>query len=232
MRVLSITHGPDVRPELFGDVTRAEGHELDEWSIVDDPEPPRPLTEYDAVLVFGGQMNVDQEAEHPWLVREDELIRELVARGVPLLGICLGGQLLAKALGAHVGPSPEPEAGFVRATLTSDAADDPIFGALGTEADFFSCHGYAFEVPDGAVELARSRVCSQAFRVGDAAWGLQFHPEVRAEQAVGWLNHEPRYANADHAIEQITERIDEWQAFGARLCRAFLAEAEKLVSVH
>ena len=70
----------------------------------------RPPDGYDAVLVFGGQMNVDEEDEHPWLRDEDELIRTLLARDVPLLGVCLGGQLLAKAAGAHVGPSPESEA--------------------------------------------------------------------------------------------------------------------------
>src|SRR4051794_35658786 len=130
MRLLSIVHGPLVRAELFGDVAREDGHELDEWSMVHEPAPPRPIEEYDAVLVFGGQMNVDQEDEHPWLRGEDELVRGLLERDVPLLGVCLGGQILAKAAGAHVGPSPEPERGFVRATLTEDAEGDPVFGAL------------------------------------------------------------------------------------------------------
>ncbi len=79
MRILSLVHGPLVRSELFGDVVREDGHELEEWSVVDDPAPPRPVEEYDAVLVFGGQMNVDEEDEHPWLLGEAELIRGLVA---------------------------------------------------------------------------------------------------------------------------------------------------------
>src|SRR5262249_30382025 len=109
MRLLSVVHGSDVRGEGFDDVTRAEGHELEEWWIVENADPPRPVEEYDAVIVYGGAMNVDQEDDHPWLVREDEFVRGLVERGVPTLGVCLGGQLLAKAAGAHVGPSPEPE---------------------------------------------------------------------------------------------------------------------------
>src|SRR5215213_7277203 len=113
MRLLSIVHGPLVRAELFGDVARDDGHELDEWSMLDDAAPPRPVEEYDGVLVFGGQMNVDEEDEHPWLREEDVLVRGLLERDVPVLGVCLGGQILAKAAGAHVGPSPEPERGFV-----------------------------------------------------------------------------------------------------------------------
>ena len=225
MRILSFVHGPLVRSELFADVAHAEGHELDEWSIADESAPPRPVEEYDAVFVFGGDMNVDQESKHPWLRAEDELVRGLVERKVPLLGVCLGGQLLAKAAGAHVGPSPEREAGFVRAELTEQAAGDPIFGSLPREFDVFAVHEYAFHVPDGAVELARSSVCSQAFRLGECAWALQFHPEVRLEQVEAWLR-EDRLPNSDEIVAELRDHLDEWQAFGAALCRAFLAVAE------
>ncbi len=229
MRILSLTHGPLVRAELFDDVVRAEGHDLEEWSVVDDAEPPRPVEEYDAVFVFGGHMNVDQEDEHPWLRAEDELIRELVARRVPLFGVCLGGQLLAKAAGAHVGPSPEREAGFVPVTLTDEAVRDPIFGTLPRVLDVFEVHEYAFHVPPGAVELARSRVCSQAFRLGDSAWGIQFHPEIRLEQVETWLRSDPSLAprERDAAVAELRRRIDEWQEFGAALCRSFLAAARR-----
>jgi len=77
MRVLSVVHGDEVRGEVFDDVVRGDGHELDEWWIVERADPPRPLDDYDAVLVFGGAMNVDQEDEHPWLRREDEFVRGL-----------------------------------------------------------------------------------------------------------------------------------------------------------
>jgi GMP synthase-like glutamine amidotransferase len=224
MRILSLVHGPLVRSELFGEVARADGHEVDEWSVADESAPPRPVEEYDAVFVFGGQMNVDEESEHPWLRREDELVRGLVARSVPLLGVCLGGQLLAKAAGAHVGPSPGVEAGFVRAVLTEQAAGDPIFGSLPREFDVFVVHEYAFHVPDGGVELARSSVCSQAFRLGECAWALQFHPEVRLGQVEGWLR-EDRLPNGDEIVAELRDRLDEWQAFGVELCRAFLAVA-------
>lgn len=226
MRILSLVHGPLVRSELFGDVAEADGHELVEWSVVDEQRVPPAVDDYEAVFVFGGHMNVDEEDEHPWLRGEDELIRELVARGVPLLGVCLGGQLLAKAAGAHVGPSPEREGGFVRVTLSDAADDDAMFGSVPREFDAFSLHEYAFHVPDGAVELARSSVCSQAFRLGDSAWGVQFHPEVRVEQVAGWVRDDPAFPNRDEIVAELRDRIDEWQAFGAGLCRAFLAAAE------
>jgi GMP synthase (glutamine-hydrolysing) len=224
MRILSLVHGADVRSEFFGDVVEADGHELDEWSPVADPAPP--LDEYDAVLVFGGQMNVDQEDKHPWLRDEDELIRTFVAQRMPLLGVCLGGQLLAKAAGAHVGPSTEQERGFVRVELTDEATEDPIFRSFPREFDVFAMHEYAFHVPEGAVELARSRVCSQAFRLGERAWGVQFHPEIRLDQIEDWVRQSSD-SEGDKIVAELRERIDEWQRFGASLCRAFLAEAER-----
>jgi GMP synthase-like glutamine amidotransferase len=81
-------------------------------------------------------------------------------------------------------------------------------------------------VPDAAVELARSSVCSQAFRLGDCAWGIQFHPEVRLEQIAGWVRVDAD-PNGDAIVAELRDRIDEWQAFGAALCRRFLAAAER-----
>lgn len=227
MRILSLVHGPLVRSEFFADVVQADGHELDEWSVVDEQRVPPAADAYDAVFVFGGHMNVDQESEHPWLHDEDELLRDLVARDMPLLGVCLGGQMLAKAAGAHVGPSPEREHGFVRVTLDDPAQDDPVFGSLPREFDAFTLHEYAFHVPDGAVELARSSVCSQAFRLGESAWAVQFHPEVRVEQVAEWVRDHPVVPNGDEIVAELRDRIDEWQSLGASLCRAFLAAAER-----
>jgi GMP synthase-like glutamine amidotransferase len=226
MRVLSVVHGKEVRGEVFDDVVRGDGHELDEWWIVSEAEPPRPLDDYDAVIVLGGAMNVDQEDEHSWLLREDEFVRELVERRVPTLGVCLGGQLLAKAAGAHVGPSPEAEYGFTRVSLVDGAAGDPLFGELPQEFDVWNAHGYAFHVPDGGVELARSPVCAQAFRLGDVAWGVQFHPEIRIEQVKEWLRGD-RVPNASELVEELRERYESWRSFGTTLLRSFLAAAAK-----
>ena len=227
MRILSLVHGSLVGPELFGEVAAGEGHELDEWSVPDEPAPPRPVEDYDAIFVFGGRMNVDQEEQHPWLTGEVALVADLVEREVPLLGVCLGGQIVAKGAGARVGPYEPRERGFVRMELTDGADDDPVFGALPRELDVFALHEQSFDVPDGGVELARSAVCVQAFRLGECAWAIQFHPEVHAEQVARWLDRNPEFPDGEAIVAELRDRGEEWRDFGTRLCRTFLAVAAR-----
>jgi GMP synthase (glutamine-hydrolysing) len=232
MRVLSMIHGPLVRAEAFGDVIEEAGHELEEWSLPDASSPPRALEDYDAVLVFGGRANVGEEERYPWLEREYDVLRTLLARRAPLFGVCLGAQTLAHAAGGTVAPSSEPEYGFVSVELTDAAADDAIFSHLPSRFDAFETHGYAFDVPPGAVELARSRACVQAMRVGDSAWGVEFHPEIRVEQVERWYEDPSReIPNAAQALADLRERFDWWSEFGSDLCRGFLAAAERLAAV-
>ena len=232
MRVLSMIHGPLVRAEVYADATADAGHELEEWSLPDEATPPRPLESYDAVFVFGGRQNVGEEMRYPWLEREYDVLRDLVERRRPLFGVCLGAQTLAHALGAKVGPSPEPEHGFVPVELTEAARGDPVFSQLPDRCDAFQAHGYAFDVPPGAVELARSRVCVQAFRAGECAWGVQFHPEVRVEQVKRWYEDATRdVPNVERVLAEAREQFGRWNAFGADLCRAFLAAAERFAVV-
>jgi GMP synthase (glutamine-hydrolysing) len=105
---------------------RAAGHEYDEWSLAWERPSPRPLHEYGAVLVFGGAMHADQDDQHPWLVEENSFIQGLLERQVPMLGICLGIQLFAKAEGAAVYPLPDgPEIGWFPVELTASAVAVP-----------------------------------------------------------------------------------------------------------
>src|SRR5439155_18252065 len=163
------------------------GHELEEWSIAHSPAPSQPLESYDAAFVFGGSMHADEEKAHPWLRQEEELLRGFLEARTPILGVCLGGQVLAQAAGAWVGRASEPEIGWHPVELTAAAASDPVFAGLPRRFDALQWHYYSFEVPDGAVELARSPLCSQAFRLGGLAWGVQFHPEVTLAMVEGWL---------------------------------------------
>jgi GMP synthase (glutamine-hydrolysing) len=220
MRVLSLVHGPTVRAELFEDVVRAEGHEHVE--VHADAGLPA-LTGVDALLVFGGSQQVDQEDEHPWLLREDAFLAEALERGLPTLGVCLGAQLLAKAAGAWAGPSERPEAGWTEVVLTAAGAADPVLGALPERFDAFQLHEYTYAVPDGGVELARSESNTQAFRLG-RAWAVQFHPEVRQAQVEGWLV-EDGVPGREEIAASLPARLPAWQELGRRLCRAFLAEA-------
>ncbi len=130
------------------------------------------------LVVLGGPMNVDEVNKFPYLAREVEWIRQAVAAELPLLGICLGSQLLAKALGAKVYPNAVKEIGWYEIELQPAASDDVLFAGSAARETVFQWHGDTFDLPPGAVHLALGRECRhQAFRYGRAAWGLQFHIE-------------------------------------------------------
>ncbi len=141
----------------------------------------------DLVIAMGGPMSVNDEAELPWLVAEKAFVRDVVARGVPMLGVCLGAQLIANALGAPVYRNPVKEIGWFPVRAEDGPADVFLFPA---EARVFHWHGETFDLPAGAVRLARSAVCeNQAFQLGRNVVGLQFHLETTPESAVTMLEH-------------------------------------------
>jgi GMP synthase (glutamine-hydrolysing) len=229
MQVLAVVHGDEVRSGVFADPIAAGGHELEEWSIARRPAPSRPLEAYDAAFVFGGSMHADQEEAHPWLRDEKVLLRRFLDARKPVLGVCLGGQLVAKAAGAWVGRSSEPEIGWRHVELTPAAARDPVFARLPRRFEALQWHYYAFAVPEGATELARSPICSQAFRLGDLAWGVQFHPEITLAMVEQWLE-EPEEVDFDREglRRETYARIEEWNALGRELCAGFLGVVERL----
>jgi GMP synthase (glutamine-hydrolysing) len=232
VHVLSVIHGTDARAELFAPAIEAGGHTLDEWSFGWRTPPPRPLDSYDAVLVFGGAMHADQDERHPWLREETMWLQQLLARHTPVLGVCLGVQLLARAAGAWVGRMPDgPEIGWCRVELTEAGAADPVVGSLPPLFEALQWHHYTYGLPAGAVELARSPACTQAFRLGDACWGVQFHPEVTAVQLEGWIaDGDDPPPNPERLRAETPQKIDAWNDLGRTLCGAFLAAAERALS--
>ena len=231
MRVLAVIHGANVRGGVFQDVVEEAGHRYDEWALASGTQAPRPLEDYDAVIVFGGSMHADQDDRHPWLRDENELIQGLLERRVPLLGVCLGVQLIAKAAGAAVYPVPDgPEIGWLPVELCAGAADDPVLGRLPRRFDAFGWHYYTYDLPAAAEELARSARCNQAYRLGEAAWGIQFHAEVTLETVRSWLDDKDDFPlDLDRVAlwAETQERIDEWNELGRRLCGAFIEVAER-----
>jgi GMP synthase-like glutamine amidotransferase len=220
MNVLAVVHSENGPAGTFADVVEERGHALETWLPHRRPAPPI-VGAHDAVMVFGGGMHVDQEEHHPWLVEEVEYLRELLDREAPVLGVCLGAQLVATAAGAAVGPAAEPEIGWCEVERTGD---DPVLGVLPKRFPAFQWHFYAFDVPAGGVELARSSVCPQAFRLGEAAWGVQFHPEVTREIVASWID-ESSEESPKGLLAETDERIAEWVRLGRDLCGAFLDAA-------
>ncbi len=148
-----------------------------------------PLDDVAGVITFGGTMNVDQTHRHPFLADVRRYSREAVDAGVPYLGICLGSQILARALGREVVKSPVRECGFEPIRPTSDGKEDQLL-SLYTEGDMVvQWHEDTHDLPEGATLLASSdTVPVQAYRVGDRAWGIQFHQEVDAIEFGWWVD--------------------------------------------
>jgi GMP synthase (glutamine-hydrolysing) len=221
VQVLAIVHEEDAGPGVFADAILARGAELHSWMITRDGPPALDPRDYDAVMTFGGAMNPDEESEHPWLKEEKALLADLLAREVPLLGVCLGAELVAEAAGAPARRMEEPEIGWYE--VETAFRTDPVLGALPAQFDALEWHSYETRLPPGAVALAQSERCLQAFRVGDRAWGIQFHAEVTREDFDSWLDTlTDRPPNADAFRADTHERIAGWNELGRGLCGRFL----------
>jgi GMP synthase-like glutamine amidotransferase len=234
MRVLSIVHDPAHTGGggLFERVVVERGDHLDRWVVAEGDAAPGDPAHWDAVMVFGGAMHPDQDAEHPWLQGEVAFIERALADGVPTIGVCLGAQLLARAAGAWVGPAGSAEVGWFSVEVNDEGASDPVVGVLPGRVDAFQWHYYTFELPDGAVELARSAAVRQAFRLGDRAWGIQFHAEVDGRMLDRWFVEGA--SELPKPIDEIRAETDRllgrWNEHGRTLSSAFLDEARRLVS--
>jgi len=185
-----------------------------------DGEPLPAEDEYDAWLVMGGPMNVDEVDRHPYLLGERELLARLIAADRPVIGVCLGAQLLARAAGARVYPKRPREIGLFDVELTEHAATDPLFCVLANPQEVLQWHGDTFDLPPGAVHLARSpRFEHQAFRLGRRIYGIQFHIECRLSTVQNLVR-----ACADELAELPPE--DRFEQFTDRLPAALAAQQE------
>lgn len=192
-RVLVVQHEDDAGLGRFGPLLRANRVEVDVVRPDRGDAQPSTAARYAGVIVLGGEMAAWEDERAPWLPATRELIRACVADGVPYLGVCLGAQLLGLACGGRVDRGPAGlEAGLVDLTFTPAAAADELVGAVaaavGPTPRAVGWHGDAvLELPADAVLLGTGAVYPhQAFRVGAAAWGVQYHPEVVTDDARTW----------------------------------------------
>jgi GMP synthase-like glutamine amidotransferase len=213
---VAIQHVPFEGPGLIAEVAGRRGIELRQCHPYRG-EPLPPENELDGLVVMGGPMGAGDTVEHPYLAREAELIAAMVNAGRPVLGVCLGAQLLARALGARIYRGEQAEIGFGTVSLTQAGLEDPVLGSLGVEIlPVMHWHQDTFDLPAQALWLARSELFAhQAFRVGKRTYGLQFHLEVDRELARAWRKYLPTGVTLPDAS------LTQLQAVGQRALESF-----------
>ncbi len=167
---------------------RARGHRIRFVNFEREPDAQPEVDRYRGLIVLGGPMNVDEQHRRTHLRTELQVIESALKQGKPVFGICLGAQLLAHVLGAPIRRHTQPEIGWYELLTTAAGRSDPVFSALGERSRVFQWHSYTFDLPTCAVQLARTESCEQqAFRYGESAYGVQFHPEVDDALIQRWL---------------------------------------------
>jgi GMP synthase-like glutamine amidotransferase len=243
MRILVFQHIPVEHPGIFREFWRENG---DEWCAVEfDAGHGIPdLNNFDLLVAMGGPMDVWQEGRYPWLQQEKAAIRHWVQDlGRPFLGICLGHQLLAAALGGVVRVADRPEIGVGEVTLTDAGRRDPLFAGFASPVEAFQWHGAEVSrLPEGAEVLAMNSSCPiQAFRYGAHAYGLQYHVEITASTVDEW-SRIPEYrvglermlgaGAATRLSEMVAHRLASFAASARRLNEniSTIVAAARLVS--
>ncbi|MFI6285117.1 type 1 glutamine amidotransferase [Streptomyces sp. NPDC051018] len=230
-RVLVVQHEDGTGPGLVGEQLVECGLEqriVHPWA---GEELPGSLAGYAGLLVLGGAPNCEDDEAAPWLPAVRTLVREAVGSGVPLLGICLGGQIMASALGGSVVVRKRgPEVGAVPVRRLPAADGDPVFGEVPDGAPAAQWHWDEIgELPPGAVPLLTGDDClHQAFRIGERAWGVQFHPEVLGDAVAEWAASDgPSVAGAGAdplgAVASVRENEPALREIWSRTARAWAA---------
>jgi len=227
--ILIVLHGELSTPGRIGLQLKERGFVLDVRRPRFGDTLPGTLDDHTGVVIFGGPQSANDDDEV--VKREIDWIGVPLDEQKPYLGVCLGAQMLARAAGATVKQAATSEVGWFEIELTPPGRSDSVLGALPLRSEAFQWHHYTFDVPAGADELARSEACTQAFRLGDACWGVQFHPEVTAKQLDEWTaDAEDPPPDPERLRAETPAKIDAWNDLGRALCSAFLVTAERLAA--
>ena len=185
MRVIAFRHIPYEGLGLIQPALEDRGVDVEICDLFLGGPPPSDVAGASGLIFMGGPMSVNDDL--PWLPLEMQYVRQAVDRGQPLLGVCLGAQLIAKSLGARVYRNPVKEIGWFDVQLTEAVRQDPLLSAMDPTETVLQWHGETFDLPAGAEWLAFSEACRhQAYRVGPSAYGMQFHLEVTPEIIADW----------------------------------------------
>ena len=239
--VMVIRHVPHKGLGLLSDVLNRYGLVYQYVEMYQNPPPAFRPEHLAGLIVMGGPMNVDQTDRWPMLLDEVRWLTQALNEGLPVLGICLGGQLLAKTLGAKVYPGPRKEIGWYEVEMTAEAAGDPLLGSFDLAVTVFQWHGDMFDLPREAVHLARGAdVSHQAFRYGKSAYGLQFHLKVTEAMLANWLAN-PRmraelseldYVDPEEILRRAPEELPDMLAVGERVFSPFAGICHERVVGH
>lgn len=227
MEIICLQHVPFEGPGYIQTWAETAGHKLRTFPLYQDIVFPSPQ-DLDLLLVMGGPMNVDEDYYYPFLTQEKAFIRQVIFEGKSVLGICLGAQLIARALGAEVGPGTK-EIGWMPVWRSAEAADHPLLGCLPHEFYPLHWHGDAFTVPEEGLLGATSQggTISQAFAVGDSVLGLQFHLEATPHTVKGLLENAGHELSGPGHIQepaQIREGLKTYQQANHAILEKLLAQ--------
>ncbi|MEB3368362.1 type 1 glutamine amidotransferase [Saccharopolyspora mangrovi] len=235
VRILVLQPSRSDPPGALGDWLTGAGAELD---VVLPAERELPaLDDYDALVVLGGEMGAYDDIDFPWLADVRQVLSGAVAKRVPVLAICLGAQLLAAATGGQVRKIRNgPEVGTLLVAKRDSAAEDPLLGPLPLTPDVLQFHNDEFSLPPAAQLLASSPKCdNQAFRLGECAYGLQFHIETSPDVVLEWARMSPEMADTarpgqldpEHLAEFHADLAETWQPVAERFVRIVATPPEE-----
>ena len=215
---------------LLEPLLRKEGLALDIVDFQSDASAKPTLDGHAGLIVMGGPMGANDTDRYPHLLHVERLLAEAMECSLPLVGVCLGAQVMAKVLGSEVYPNPVREVGWYELHRTADGSEDPLFGTLEEREQVLQWHGDTFDLPSGAALLASSPDCvNQAFRYGEAAYAIQFHLEilrpmieewVQRDAARGWLAEDGRIS-ASRILADTRAYMDRSMMLGRRVFAQF-----------
>jgi len=207
-KIMVFQHVPYEPLGTLDPLLRAHKHRIRYVNFGREPTAKPSITGYDALIILGGPMNIGQEKHYPHLETEKQVIVEAHKQGIPVLGICLGAQLIASAFGAEVKPAKEREVGWYQLQPTDSGNKDALIQYFSPSANLFQWHEYTFDLPEQGIHLVEGEGCgNQAFRIGENIYGFQFHLEANLALIKRWL-HLPQH-QAELGLDKAKQRIDD-----------------------
>jgi GMP synthase (glutamine-hydrolysing) len=231
-KILIVKHVEQEGPGRIETFFRNDGWKLETVELGLGEKLPDTPDDYAAAIVLGGPMNVYEVDKYPFLEDEENFMRKALIEELPLLGICLGGQLLAKTCGAKVRKAAAREIGWYTVNLTQEGVRDSLFRDLPDRLKVFQWHGDTFGIPAEGIFLVRGRICrNQAFRVGRSAYGLQFHFEVTDSIIEEWMKEEKGKADTARILDDTRILKEEFEAVTSVLLTNFKGLIESSLRV-